>query len=122
MVITPFSEIGLRIQKLRRSKNYSQIEFAELIDISPSHLSSIEMGKTRFGIDILMRITDVLQVPADVILKTDLPETKPLAAVYMEEISKELGDCSESDALRLLTILREIKGGFDEARRENGQM
>lgn len=114
----PFSEIGLRIQKLRKSKNYSQIEFAELIDISPSHLSSIELGKTKFGIDILMRIVNVLRVPADVILQTGLPEQNPLTAVYLEEISKELASCTESDALRLLSIIREVKSGFDEIRLE----
>lgn len=114
-----FSEIGHRIHDLRKSKNYSQLEFAELIDISPSHLSSIELGKTRFGVDILVRMANVLQVPADVILHTDLPEEEPLVAVYMAEICKELAGCSESDALRLLAILREVKQRFDEVRQES---
>ena len=117
----PFSEIGLRIQNLRKSRNLSQLEFAELIDISPSHLSSIEMGKTRFGVDILIRMVQVLEVPADVILKTELPGLEPLVATYLEEVSKELADCPEADAVRLLQLLREIKRSFDEVRQECGQ-
>lgn len=37
-------ELGLKISKLRRFKNISQTEFAEMLDISVSALSKIERG------------------------------------------------------------------------------
>jgi len=39
------SEIGQRIRQLRLLNNYTQAEFAELIDVSVNFLSEIENGK-----------------------------------------------------------------------------
>lgn len=39
------SEIGQRIRQLRLLSDYTQAEFAELIDISINFLSEIENGK-----------------------------------------------------------------------------
>ena len=48
------SEIGKRIKKARKSKGISQVEFADKLDISVSHLSNIENGKINVGLDIFL--------------------------------------------------------------------
>ena len=40
-----------------------QAELAEKLNISLSHMSDIETGKSNYGVDILMRITEVLPEP-----------------------------------------------------------
>ena len=74
IIYDKLEKIGQRIQKARKQKNLTQIQFAEILDISTSHLSDIETGRTNFGIDILMNITETLQVSADYLLGlTDKP-------------------------------------------------
>ena len=83
IIYDKLEKIGQRIQKARKQKNLTQIQFAELLNISTSHLSDIETGRTNFGIDILMNITELLQVSADYLLRTDIPE---VAAIHSREI------------------------------------
>ena len=99
-------KIGHRIQKARKQKNLTQIQFAELLNISTSHLSDIETGRTNFGIDILMNITETLQVSADYLLRTDIPE---VAAIHSREIDAILKDCSASETEMLIKMLSDVK-------------
>lgn len=62
------SEIGQRIRQLRLLNDYTQAEFAELIDISINFLSEIENGKKGLSQDTLAKICKQLNISADYIL------------------------------------------------------
>ena len=108
----PFARMGARIVAIRKKRKISQMELAEALDISVSYMSKIENGKCNFGVDILMRITEVLNVSADDILRSATPA---VTATYAREIDEMLSDCSAEDANRLIRILKEFK---DALRRE----
>jgi transcriptional regulator with XRE-family HTH domain len=62
--------IGKNIKKYRRlcqnnGKNMTQEKLAELINVSVSHISSLESSKSKKGISIpnLYKISNVLKVP-----------------------------------------------------------
>ena len=57
-------EIGKRIKSARQEKHLSQMQFAELINVSTPYLSDIENGKTNLSLDIFTRIVEVLQISA----------------------------------------------------------
>jgi len=59
-----YKEIGLKIAYYRKLKGYSQMEFAELIDVSRTHLSNIEAPNktTSISLDLLFRISDILDI------------------------------------------------------------
>lgn len=61
-------EIGQRIRQLRLLNDYTQAEFAELIDISTNFLSEIENGKKGLSQDSLAKICRKLNTSADYIL------------------------------------------------------
>ena len=61
-------EIGQRIRKLRSSLDFSQMRFAESIDISVPFLSEIENGKKSMSQEILHRICSTHQISADYLL------------------------------------------------------
>ncbi len=65
--------VGQRIQDVRRQRGISQTGLAEQLNISPSHMSNIETGRTNFGVDIFKRITEVLQISADYLLRSNVP-------------------------------------------------
>lgn len=59
--------LGQRIRELREPR-YTQEEFAELIDVYRTHVSTIEAGKTDFRLSTLLRITRALGLGLDELL------------------------------------------------------
>ena len=98
--------VGKRIQKARRAIGMSQVALAEKLDISVSHLSDIENGKTNYGVDIFMAITEALQISADKLLRTTVPE---VTAVYEDEVRGILDGCSSDEKESLIRMLRDMK-------------
>jgi len=98
--------VGKRIQKARRAIGMSQVALAEKLDISVSHLSDIENGKTNYGVDIFMAITEALQISADKLLSTTVPE---VTAVYEDEVRGILDGCSSDEKESLIRMLKDMK-------------
>jgi len=57
--------LGKRIRGLRRLKCFTQKNMAERLGISVSMLSNIERGKKYPNVDLLKKMTDILQVPQE---------------------------------------------------------
>lgn len=59
-----YKEIGLKIAYYRKLKGLSQLELAEKIDVSRTHLSNIEAPNvpTSISLDLLFRISEVLEI------------------------------------------------------------
>lgn len=59
-----YKEIGLKIAYYRKLKGYSQMAFAEMIDVSRTHLSNIEAPNvpTSVSLDLLFKISEVLDI------------------------------------------------------------
>lgn len=99
------SEVGSRIKKARKSNGISQIELADRLGISVSHMSNIENGKISVGLDIFMDIIDVLGIPADWILNGNTDSAAPIP----EQAIELFADCTESEIQALLNVAREVK-------------
>lgn len=59
---TKLKLIGQNIARIRKDRNYSQNELAELLDISREHLAKIETAKRRISLKLLFKLTDVLHI------------------------------------------------------------
>ncbi len=46
----------------RASKGFSQVEFSEKIGISPNYLNAVENGKNFPSVEVLQKITEVLNI------------------------------------------------------------
>ena len=57
-----YKQLGLNIAYYRKQRNYSQIQLAELINISRTHMSRIETADCAVSLDVVFEICDVLQV------------------------------------------------------------
>lgn len=59
-----YREIGLNIAKYRKLRGLSQIELAEKVEVSRTHLSNIEASRmtTSISLDLLFRIADALEI------------------------------------------------------------
>ena len=54
--------LGSNIKKARKAKNLSQNKLAEKLDISREHLAKIETAKRGISLDLLFKISDILEV------------------------------------------------------------
>lgn len=63
-----WKEIGARIKRRRKSCGLNQSELAEAIDISNTHMSSIENGRQHPSIYVLIRISEQLNTTPDYFL------------------------------------------------------
>lgn len=65
--------LGQRIRELRQ-EHWSQDEFADLIDVFRSHMSTIERGKTDLKLSTLRRIARVLDIELGELLNGTKPD------------------------------------------------
>jgi len=113
---TKRQEIGKRIREVRKQRKLSQSDLSEMLNISPSHMSDIENGKTNIGLDIFMHLTEILQVSADWLLQTNIP---PVNMMLNNETNNLLADCTASEIQTLLKIMNEIKLAIHQAQKNN---
>ena len=58
-----YVKLGLNIAYYRRLRKYTQLELCERLDIDRSYISKIELGNAGVSLDVLFRLSDVLEVP-----------------------------------------------------------
>ncbi len=67
-----FSLMGNRIKQRRKELNITQNQFAETLQISNNHLSTIENGKSHASIELFCQICVELNVTPDYLLSGQL--------------------------------------------------
>lgn len=65
--------LGERIKHYREPL-YSQEEFADLVDVYRTHVSTMENGKTDMRLSTLLRVAGVLNLPLDEIIRQTYAE------------------------------------------------
>lgn len=91
----------------------SQSTLAEKMDISLTHMSAIETGKTNFSIEVFMKLTEALQVSADSLLRTNIPE---VSAIYSRDMEDLLKGCTSAEIESIMAMMRQMKSALINAR------
>lgn len=105
-------DVGNRVRQARKDKGLTQSQLADRIDVSESHLSAIETGKINFGVDVLYKLTDELQVSADWLLRASNPETRK---INNEEFDALISDCSPEEISAIFKMAKELKVALKKA-------
>ena len=79
--------LGLKIRELREKKNLTQVEFAEMIDITDKALSKIEVGRCYPHLNTLMAMSEELGVTLDFLASDSDTKGKE---IYLKEIMERL--------------------------------
>lgn len=84
--------IGFNIRTLRDQRGHSQAKFAEMVGVNRSYLNQIEQGKMNASVNILVKISDGLDVPLPDLFRglesqppSRLPHDTVFAAVQFSE-------------------------------------
>lgn len=101
-----YLKVGARIREIRLQRHMSQANLAEKANINLSHVSDIENGKSTVLLPTFIRITEALQVSADVLIRSDIPEVNSL---YQSEFAELLEDCTPTEIDSILNIVKEVK-------------
>lgn len=57
-----YRQLGLNIAFYRKQRGLSQLQLAEMVDISRTHMSRIETAECAVSLDVVFVICDALQV------------------------------------------------------------
>ena len=57
-----YIQFGLNVVYYRKRKRLTQLQLAECIDISRTHISAIELGNVGVSFDLLFRMCEVLEI------------------------------------------------------------
>lgn len=58
-----YKQLGLNIAFYRKRRGLSQLELAEMINISRTHMSRIETANCSVSLDVIFDICDALEIP-----------------------------------------------------------
>lgn len=104
-----YKALGKRIKKLRKEQKMSQERLAELIDVSTPHMSNIENGKTKFSLQVLIDLASALGTTPDALLLDQMNDNIQTRGMVIEEISRELSDCTSVQMVMIEEAVRSTK-------------
>ena len=96
-------EFGSKISELRRLKNISQTEFAEMIDISVSALSKIERGVNSPRVETAEAMAEHLDIPIGRLLSSkNVVERQE----YIDEIIEQISTMDDCDIESIIEFIK----------------
>ncbi len=99
--------IGRRIREIRKSKNLTQAQLAEMSQVEPSNISHIERAATKLSLPTLVRIANALAVSLDELVYDNLQKS---AHVSLDMIDDLLGDCTPAELKAICEVIKTTKG------------
>lgn len=110
-MILNYECIGKRIKYYRTVQKISQEELAQIIGVDRKHISSIEVGRRRASLELVLLIANALEVSADDLLTDNL---KHSSSPVDTEIHDILLDCNHDEKEMLTRLLKFMKALFSE--------
>ena len=97
--------IGARIKAARERVHLTQEQLAEIVDISPTHMSVIERGVKTPKLDTFIRIANASGVSADALLQDGVEHANDS---IMAELSVRIGRLPQKEQNRILNAIRAL--------------
>lgn len=98
-----YKKLGNIIKKHRIERNLSQAQVCELIGISDSHYSNLELGKAKCSIEILIKLCNFYHLPImSCITNNYYPATIPYS------IEESISNIPDIDSIQLLSYAQKI--------------
>lgn len=104
-----YKAIGQRIKIARIKKGITQEAVADLIDITPAHMSNVETGKTKVSLPTLIEIANALSVSVDVLLCDNILASQN---IFKGEAKEIFEDCDEYETRFLVDLLKCAKSAM----------
>lgn len=106
LTTSDYQKIGARIREVRINRGMSQADLAYAAHISLPHVSDIELGKTKMYLTTFIRITEALQVSADILLRPDTPQVN---VIYQSEFKDVLSELTPDQIDFVFKFIKDFK-------------
>ena len=101
-----YKAIGKRIKIARIKADLTQERLAEMVEISPTHMSNIETGTTRVSLTAIVSLANALSVTVDDLLCDSVVKSK---VQFEKDIAGILADCDEYEIRRVKDMAQALK-------------
>lgn len=101
-----YKAIGKRIKIARIKANLTQERLAEMVEISPTHMSNIETGTTRVSLTAIVSLANALSVTVDDLLCDSVVKSK---VQFEKDIAGILADCDEYEIRMVKDMAQALK-------------
>lgn len=95
-------KVGKRIQEVRKLRGYTQMEFAEIADLTPKYISNIETGFKMPRLHTFVAIANALQCDANLLLSDVLDVGTEQESGFL---SKKLSTLPLEEQQRILRVM-----------------
>lgn len=110
-----YKAIGKRIKIARIRADLTQERLAELVDVSPTHLSNIETGSTRVSLTLIVNLANALSVTVDDLLCDSVLMAK---SQFQSDISSLIETCDEYE----IRIVRDMTEALVQTLRRDSKL
>ena len=101
-----YKAIGKRIKIARFKADLTQERLAEMVEISPTHMSNIETGTTRVSLTAIVSLANALSVTVDDLLCDSVVKSK---VQFEKDIAGILADCDEYEIRMVKDMAQALK-------------
>lgn len=101
-----YKAIGKRIKIARIKADLTQERLAEMVKISPTHMSNIETGTTRVSLTAIVSLANALSVTVDDLLCDSVVKSK---VQFEKDIAGILADCDEYEIRMVKDMAQALK-------------
>ena len=101
-----YKAIGKRIKIARIKADLTQERLAEMVEISPTHMSNIETGTTRVSLSAIVSLANALSVTVDDLLCDSVVKAK---VQFEKDIAGILADCDEYEVRMIKDMAQALK-------------
>ncbi len=101
-----YKAIGKRIKIARIKADLTQERLAEMVEISPTHMSNIETGTTRVSLTAIVSLANALSVTVDDLLCDSVVKCK---VQFEKDIAGILADCDEYEIRMVKDMAQALK-------------
>jgi len=81
---------GKRLQEARKAKKLTQEELSERVHVGRQHISKIERGEITCSLDVLLELSEELEISIDYLLKGSYIVDKKTMLYELKEITERL--------------------------------
>ncbi len=99
-----YKAIGKRIKIARIKADLTQERLAEIVNVSPSHMSNIETGTTRVSLTLIVTIANALSVTVDDLLCDNIRKAR---VPFEKDIARILEGCDEYE-IRMIADMAQV--------------
>ncbi len=101
-----YKAIGKRIKIARIKADLTQERLAEMVEISPTHMSNVETGTTRVSLSAIVSLANALSVTVDDLLCDSVIKAK---VQFEKDIASILSDCDEYEVRMIKDMAQALK-------------